>query len=133
VTPAAAAPLAERIERRITQLIQIAPESDDVITAALLEDLTAIGSPLAQVIADVLARVTAAPGTAARIDAGVALPALAMACATLAAGLRGELGDRELEAARYEIDTLLPVPVRTRMAPAPDVPLSALRKRPAVT
>ena len=131
MTPGAAAPLAERIERRITQLIQIAPERDGVITAALLEDLTAIGSPLAQVIADVLARVTAAaPGTAARIDAGVALPALAMACATLAAGLRGELGDRELEAARYEIDTLLPVPVRTRMAPAPDVPLSALRKRP---
>ncbi len=130
MTARSAAPLAERIERRITQLIQIAPESDGEITAALLDDLTAIGSPLARVIADVLALVAAARGTPARIDPGVALPALAMAMATLAAGLRGELGDRELEAARYEIDTLLPVPDRPRVAPAPDVPLSSLRKRP---
>ncbi|HEU4735093.1 MAG TPA: hypothetical protein VFT22_44685, partial [Kofleriaceae bacterium] len=60
---------------------------------------------------------------------GIALPPLAMACATLVAGARGALGERELEAARYEIDTLLPLPDRPVAIAAPDVPVSALRKR----
>jgi hypothetical protein len=59
----------------------------------------------------------------------VALPALAMACATLGDGVRGKLGDRELEAARFEIDTLMPVPDRPRAIATPDVPLSAVRRR----
>ena len=52
-----------------------------------------------------------------------------MACATLADGVRGVLGERELEAARYEIDTLLPVPDPPRPPAAPDVPVSSLRRR----
>lgn len=124
MTAASRAALAVSVEQRITHLVQVAPATDAVITGALLGDLRAIGSPLAGVIAEVLALTAAG-----RIAAGVALPPLAMACATLAAGLRGELGDRELEAARYEIDTLLPVPDRPVVDPAPDVPLSALRKR----
>jgi hypothetical protein len=55
-----------------------------------------------------------------------------MACATLADGVRGTLGTRELEAARLEIETLMPVPDRPPRAPGfgvPDVPLSSLRKR----
>src|SRR5439155_1221686 len=58
--------------------------------------------------------------------------ALAMACATLADGVRGTLGARELEAARFEIETLMPVPdrpPRVAASDAPDVPLSSLRKR----
>jgi hypothetical protein len=44
---------------------------------------------------------------AEKIDAGIALPALAMACGTL---VDPRLGDREREAARFEIETLLPMP-----------------------
>jgi hypothetical protein len=63
------------------------------------------------------------------VDPGIALPPLAMACATLAGGVRGTLGERELEAARYEIDTLIPVPDPPGRVVMPQVPVSALRKR----
>jgi hypothetical protein len=114
------------IEPLITQLVQSAPALDPAVVAALVEQLRGIGAPLALAIAEVVGLV-AAQG----VDAGIALPPLAMACATLAAGLRGELTERELEAARYEIETLLPLPLPApaRLAPAPDVPLSALRRR----
>ena len=65
------------------------------------------------------------------VDAGIALPPLAMACATLADGIRGKLGEAALEAARYEIDTLLPLPDKAPRAPtlgAPDVPLISLTR-----
>ena len=57
------------------------------------------------------------------VDPSIALPALAEACAALAAGVRGDIDDRVLDAARYQIDTLQPVP------DAPDVPVDSLRKR----
>jgi hypothetical protein len=112
------------IEPLITQLVQSAPVLDPAVVAALIEQLRGIGAPLALAIAEVVGLVAEQ-----RVDAGIALPPLAMACATLAAGLRGELTERELEAARYEIETLLPLPAPARLAPAPDVPLTALRRR----
>lgn len=112
------------VEAAITRLIHEAPAIDGAVVAALRDALAEIGGPLAAAISDVVA------GVAARqIDAGIALPALAMACATL---VDPALGEREREAARYEIDTLRPLPDGRPSAPppAPDVPLTALSRGP---
>ncbi len=114
----------DEIEQLITILVRIAPASDPAIVDGLVERLQRVRSPLARSIARVVELVAEQ-----LIDPGIALPALAMACATLADGVRGKLTDRELEAARYEIDTLMPVPDRPPALAAPDVPLSALRRR----
>ena len=114
----------DRIEQRITQLVQIAPDTDPGVVDALIDDLRTIGSPLALAIARILELVALE-----LVDPGVALPPLAMACATLAGGIRGELGERELEAARYEIDTLLPTPDPPARVILPQVPVTALRRR----
>ena len=120
------------IERGITRLVREAPELDAAVTAELIERLRDVGSPLARSIARVVELV--AQG---RVAQGIALPHLAMACATLADGVAGRLTARELEAARYEIDTLLPVPGAPGAAGAPaplvrvpDVPLDALTRGP---
>lgn len=113
-----------RFEATITELVQRAPALDAGAVEALVAELRAIGSPLALAIARVAELV--AEGL---VDPGIALPPLAMACATLADGIRGRLGERELEAARFEIETLLPVPDRTPKLAAPDVPVTALRRR----
>jgi hypothetical protein len=121
----AAAARMDAIERGITQLVREAPVMDEAVTAKLLAQLRAVGVPLATSIAQVVELVAAG-----QIAQGIALPHLAMACATLADGVAGRLSERELEAARYEIDTLLPLPG----APAapdvrePDVPLIALSR-----
>jgi hypothetical protein len=114
----------DRIEQLVTALVRAAPACDPAIVSELLERLDGVGSPLARSIAGVVARVAEH-----QIDPGIALPPLAMACATLADGVRGTLGDRELEAARYEIETLMPVPAKPRAIAAPDVLLSTVRKR----
>jgi hypothetical protein len=98
-----------------TQLVQAAPAHDPAVVAQLLAALAADPAPLARAIAQAVEGVVAGA-----IDPGIALPPIAMACATL---VDPGLGDREREAARYEIETLLPLPVR------PDVPLSAVRRR----
>jgi hypothetical protein len=113
-----------RIEHLITALVQAAPAADPLIIDELVERLGGLRSPLGAAIARVVELVGEH-----RVDPGIALPALAMACATLADGVRGTLSDRELEAARYEIETLLPVPDRPPSRVAPDVPLTALRRR----
>jgi hypothetical protein len=61
------------------------------------------------------------------IDAGIALPAIAMACATFN---DAALTAREYEAARYEIETLLPLPDREAKTKIvmPDVPVSRLKR-----
>jgi hypothetical protein len=122
-TPRDSAALA-RIELLITELVRIAPASDPAVVDELVHQLHRIGSPLARTIARVVELVAEQ-----LVDPGIALPPLAMACATLGDGVRGTLTDREREAARYEIDTLMPVPDRPPALAAPDVPLSALRKR----
>jgi hypothetical protein len=114
----------DRIEQLITLLVQRAPAADAAVVDELIEHLHRVGSPLARSIARVVelcAEQVVAPG--------VALPHLAMACATLADGVRGKLADEALEAARFEIETLLPLPGRPPAIAAPDVPVSALRKR----
>jgi hypothetical protein len=116
----------DQIEQLITALVRTAPTADPAVVDELVEHLHRVGSPLARSIARVVELVAEQ-----LIDPGIALPPLAMACATLADGARGTLTDRELEAARYEIETLLPLPDRPRVPAAPDVPLSALRKRDA--
>jgi len=117
-------PILDRIEQRITQLVQSAPDTDPGVVDALIDDLRTIGSPLALAIARILELIALQ-----LVDPGIALPPLAMACATLAGGIRGELGERELEAARYEIDTLTPMPDPPHTFVVPDVPASALRRR----
>jgi hypothetical protein len=116
----------DRIEQLITHLVQAAPAVDTAVVDELIAQLHRVGSPLARSIARVVELVAEQ-----LVAPGIALPPLAMACATLADAGRGKLGDRELEAARYEIETLLPVPDRPPAVAAPEVPLSALRRRPS--
>ncbi len=113
-----------RFELLITELVQRAPELDPGTVDELVGELRGWGTKLSLSLARVVELV--ADGL---VDPGIALPALAMACATLADGLRGRLGDRELEAARFEIETLLPVPDHAPRFVVPDVPLTSLRRR----
>jgi hypothetical protein len=76
--------LTAKSERRdiceqITELVRTAPQLDPVTVATLVDELHVDGTPLARAIADAIEWVAAG-----RVDAGVALPALAMACDTLA-------------------------------------------------
>lgn len=120
------APDCAAIERCVTQLVQEAPVLDPAVAAELVERLRRIGSPLARSIAQIVELVAGG-----QVAPGVALPHLAMACASLADGVAGRLTERELEAARYEIDTLLPVPgAPGRPVRVPDVPISALTRGP---
>jgi hypothetical protein len=128
MTPMTAAPAAlaraDQIEQLITQLVQTSPAADAAVVDELVRLLEGVGSPLARSIARVLEL-----AIEQLIAPGIALPPLAMACATLAGGVRGTLGERELEAARFEIETLLPMPDRPPGFVAPYVPVSALRRR----
>ena len=103
----------------MTRLVQDAPTLDAALIADLVIALRVDGSPLAHSIARVVELVGEQ-----LVDAGIALPALAMACASLGsadAGIR--------ESARFEIETLLPVPDGPRVRVViPDVPLTRLRK-----
>jgi len=115
----------DRIEQTITELVRTAPARRSELVHELVALLHGVGSPLARSIARVVELVGEQ-----LVDPGIALPALAMACATLVDGVRGKLGQRELEAARFEIETLMPMPDKPPRIAAPDVPLGALRKRP---
>ena len=90
------------VEPLITQLVQQAPALDPSLIAELLIALRVDGSPLAHSIARVVELVGEQ-----LVDAGIALPALAMACASLA---EADPNAATREAARFEIETLLPVP-----------------------
>lgn len=112
------------IEQLITRLVQDAPQLDAQVIEQLTSELRVNGSPLALSIARVVELVADH-----LIDAGIALPALAMACGTL---VDARLTDREREAARNEIETLLPMPdggKRFSIPAPPDVPLSSLKRR----
>jgi hypothetical protein len=99
------------IEQLITKLVQQAPELDSTIVTELRDALWADGRPLALAIGRVLELVAEH-----LVDAGIALPALAEAIATLAASHDPKV----LEAARYQVDTLVP---------KPDVPVNLVRRR----
>jgi hypothetical protein len=113
----------DMIEPLITRLVQQAPEIDPTVLGALRGSLEAIGTPLARSIWRILELCADE-----LVDPGIALPALAEACAALVAGARGDVDDKVLEAARYQIDTLQPVPDRPRIT-EPDVPLTSLKRR----
>lgn len=114
-------PALDGIEALITRLVQEAPTLASDAISALCAQLRDDGRPLAIAIARVVELVGRG-----EIPAGISLPALAMACATLA---DARLGEREREAARYEIETLLPVPGKAPVIAAPDVPLGQLLRR----
>jgi hypothetical protein len=113
------------IETLSTRIVQDAPARDPELIEAIRYELMAIGSPLALTIARIYELVAED-----LVSPAIALPALAEACATLAAGLDGLVGDGVLEAARYQIDTLTPMPDKPPRIATPDVPLAALKKRP---
>ena len=109
------------IEPLITGLVQTAPVLDAGVIAKLCGELRADGRPLALAIARVVELVAAGA-----IDQAISLPALAMACGTLC---DPRMGTPEHEAARYEIETLLPMPKTAPVIAAPDVPLTSLKRR----
>ncbi|CAN5695357.1 hypothetical protein BH11MYX2_BH11MYX2_29010 [soil metagenome] len=111
------------IESLITRLVQEAPALDDAVIDELVTALRSDGRPLARSIAQVVTLVGEQ-----LVDAGIALPALAMSCTTLC---DARLGEKEREAARFEIETLLPLPdkgSKLRLV-VPDVPVDALKKK----
>jgi hypothetical protein len=112
------------LELLSTALVQQAPALDADTLAQLRAELQAVGSPLALSIARIYELVEMDV-----VDPAIALPPLAEACATLAAGLAGRVDERSLEAARYQIETLQPLPDAPPRIAAPDVPLTSLRKR----
>lgn len=113
------------IERLATKLVQDAPARDPADVAALVLELRVVGSPLALAIARIVELVDEG-----LVDPSIALPALAEACATLVAGVRGTVDARVLEAARYQIDTLTPMPDKPPRVVSIDVPVLKLRKKP---
>ncbi len=115
------------IEPAITKLVHEAPARDAATVATLLCALRAVGSPLALVIARTIEYVDDD-----LLDPGVALPALAEACATLVAGVRGAVDQRVLDAATYQIATLEPMPDRPAKIATPDVYIDRITKRPAL-
>lgn len=110
------------IEASITQLVQSAPALDANVIESLIEELRGVGSPLALSIARVVELVGEG-----LVDPGIALPALASACATL---VDPRATPTVHEAARFEIETLLPLPDKPPKIAAPDVPLTSLGRRP---
>lgn len=112
------------LEQLSTTLVQQAPALDPDVLAHLRDELHAVGSPLALAIARIYELVERD-----LVDPAIALPALAEACATLVAGIEGRVDARVLEAARYQIDTLEPVPDKPSPVATPDVPITSLRKR----
>jgi hypothetical protein len=115
-----------RIETLSIQLVQDAPDLDGDVIAQLRALLEADGTPLALTISRIVELVHEG-----LVDPAISLPAIAEACATLVAGTRGQLDAKVLEAARYQIDTLTPMPDKPPRVAAPDVPvIDLVRRRP---
>jgi hypothetical protein len=111
------------IEPAITRLVREAPVRDAETVRTLERALAEVGTPLALSIARILEYLVDD-----LVDPGVALPALAEACATLVAAERDGLDARSLEAARYRIDTLEPRPDPPPAIAVPDVPVGELTR-----
>src|SRR5215470_13230824 len=92
----------------LTELVRAAPELPAATVSAALAELAAW--PGDRALAGAIARVLELV-VHGRVDAGAALPHLAMACETLC---DPRFGDRERAAARFEIETFLPVPTARR-------------------
>jgi hypothetical protein len=126
----AASDPASSIEALITELVQRAPDRPAATVDALLAALRSVAADrdvcalalsiarIVELVADDL------------VDPGIALPALAEACATLAAGVTCDADRVALEAARYRVETLQPMPDPPPKVGSPDVlTASLLRKR----
>ncbi|HEY1547580.1 MAG TPA: hypothetical protein VGG28_07165 [Kofleriaceae bacterium] len=109
------------IEPAITKLVHDAPARDAATVQVLGDALRQLGSPLALSIARILEYVADD-----LVDPGIALPAIAEACAAL---VDARSDARSLEAARYRIDTLEPRP-DVPMIATPDVPVGDLIRGP---
>jgi len=117
------------IEALATRIVQTAPVIDRGVLDELLRLLRADASELALVIARVYELVATG-----EVAAAIALPHLAMACATLC---DPRSTTREFAAAQYEIETLLPPPTKTEVEgsgftpdPEIDVPIASLTRGP---
>jgi hypothetical protein len=84
------------------RLVHTAPDLAPADVAALVDALRANATPLALAIARIVELVADQ-----LVDAGVALPVLAEACDTLC---DPKSDARALDAARYRVDTLTPMP-----------------------
>ena len=110
----------EAIDALATQLVQQAPDLDPDTIAALRTGLEQQGSPLALAVSRIVELV--AEGL---VDPAIALPPIAEACSVLVTTSDA----RVLEAMRYQIDTLQPVPDKAPRIGAPDVPVNRVRRR----
>lgn len=106
----------DAVEPAITKLVREAPHRDPATVETLDAALRSVATPLALSIARILGYVAEDA-----VDPGIALPALAEACATLVAATTADphrFDHRVLEAARYQIDTLEPLPgARSSLVP----------------
>jgi hypothetical protein len=112
------------IEPLITRLVQQAPALDAATIDELRDALALVGTPLALAISRIIELVGEQ-----LVDPGVALPALAEACATLVAATRGQADASALEAARFRVDTLTPMPDLPPRIAVPDVLVTDLRRK----
>jgi hypothetical protein len=112
------------IETLSVRLVQDAPDLDGDVIAQLRTLLERDGSPLALTISRIVELVHEG-----LVDPAISLPAIAEACATLVAGTRGLVDAKVLEAARYQIDTLTPMPDKPPRITTPDVPIIDLTRR----
>jgi hypothetical protein len=108
------------IDSLATQLVQQAPDLDPGTIAALRTELAQQGSPLALAVSRIVELV--AEGL---VDPAIALPPIAEACSVLLTSS----DPRVLDAMKYQIDTLEPLPDKSPPLGAPDVPITKLRKR----
>jgi hypothetical protein len=77
---------AHAVETLSIQLVQDAPELDGDVIAQLRTELERVGSPLALTISRIVELVHEG-----LVDPAISLPAIAEACATLAAGVEGRV------------------------------------------
>jgi len=111
---------ASRIEDLATQLVQQAPDLDPDTIAALRTGLEQQGSALALAVSRIVELLFEG-----LVDPAISLPAIAEACSVLVM----TSDPRVLAAMKYQIDTLEPMPDKPPTIAAPDVPLSALKRR----
>jgi hypothetical protein len=110
------------VDALATQLVQQAPDLHADTLAALRTELERIGTPLALSINRIVELIEEH-----LVDIAIALPPIAEACSVLVTTSDA----RVLDAMKYQIDTLQPVPDKPPSIAAPDVPLSSLKKRPS--
>jgi hypothetical protein len=108
------------IDSLATQLVQQAPDLQADTLAALRTELAQIGTPLALSISRIVELIEMQ-----LVDIAIALPPIAEACSVLVTSSDPGV----LDAMKYQIDTLQPVPDKPPAIGAPDVPINLVRRR----